>query len=377
MTQPSFLHVASAPAQIPLHAKAGQFQAGAGRAHPQARQLLASLVAACVALGTTAPSVALAGPAEEAQAQALSAQGVEAYKKGDFVTAVGLFEQALQLSPGNPFYLRYAGRAWLALSHFRKAQPLLDVYLSVEKEEKNRKAIEDLMAPWRKKSPRDIADALYEAVKQFPMAAMEADCARQYEEIGDESSLERAAQVWEWAASRSRSPDQMDVATKGKARVDARLADVKKQNAAKAAADKAAADKAAADKAAAERAGTLRKTDAAGGGLSKGAQSGLYAGGGGLVIGGAALLYLGMSGVQAVDDDGKAGVYKGRYSTYESDRAAASNLYYAGIGTAVVGAGLLAATVLLGGKKDPAKASWQVAAQVGGQGNGLVLSGQF
>ena len=114
MTQPSFLHVASAPAQIPLHAKAGQFQAGAGRAHPQARQLLASLVAACVALGTTAPSVALAGPAEEAQAQALSAQGVEAYKKGDFVTAVGLFEQALQLSPGNPFYLRYAGRAWLA-----------------------------------------------------------------------------------------------------------------------------------------------------------------------------------------------------------------------------------------------------------------------
>jgi len=31
----------------------------------------------------------------------------------------------------------------------------------------------------------------------------------------------------------------------------------------------------------------------------------------------------------------------------------------------------------LGGKKDPAKASWQLGPQVGGQGNGLVLSGQF
>lgn len=348
----------------------------ANRSLRRPQSLVAAALTGCLALGSLVPAVALAGPAEEAQAQALSAQGVEAYKKGDFVAAVGLFEQALQLSPGNPFYLRYAGRAWLALSHFRKAQPLLDVYLSVEKDEKNRKAIEDLMAPWRKKSPRQIADALYEATKQFPMAAMEADCARQYEELGDESALERAAQVWEWAASRSRSPDQMATATQGKSRVDARLAEVKKANADKAAAEKAAADKAAADKAAADKAGTIRK-GAEAGGLSKGAQIGMYAGGGVLVIGGAALLYLGMSGVQAVDDDGKAGVYKGRYSTYEADRAAAGNLYYAGIGAAVVGAGLLAATVVLGGKKDPAKASWQLGPQVGGQGNGLVLSGQF
>ena len=329
-------------------------------------------VLSSLALGPVAPQLAYADAAEDAKA--LSDKGVEAFKKGDFAAAVGLFEQALQLQPGNPFYLRYAGRAWLALSHYRKAQPLLDVYLSIEKDEKNRKAIDDLMAPWRKKSPREVADALYKAAEQFPMAGLESDCAKQYEDIGDEPALEKATQLWEWAASRSRSPATMQTATEGKARVEARLAEVRKVNADKAA--KAAADKAAADSAAA-KAATLRKSsDSAG--LSKGAQIGLYAGGGVLLIGGAALAYLGMSGAAAVDDDAKAGLYKGKYDDYLADRDSQGTLHYVGIGAAVVGVGLLGYTVFAGGSKAPAKgASWQVAPQFGPGGTGLAIGGQF
>ncbi len=347
------------------------------------RNLLVALVV--VAAGTVAVvHQAVAGPAEEAAAAAQ--KGAEAFKANQFYEAAVAFQRAAQLDGADPTNLRYAGRAWQEVGHLKRALTLLELYLKIEPDPARKVSIEEKIAPLRRATPVQIADALGQALTKFPQARLEAEAAKAYEAVGDEPSLKRAAELWEIARVRAASDSDRQAADAGIGRVSQRLLDGKakrdKEDEERKLREAAAKQADGKPKVGDPKVGDPKPGDAMGG-VSKPAPGSalstvLLISGGTLAVGGLALAMVGRSAATTANDDYKAGTYKGDRNKYESDRSSSDNLAYAGWGLAAAGTGVIVWGLMSGSPAAPAKKGvWQLWPVFGRDGGQAVLSVQF
>ncbi len=342
----------------------GQNIGGVGRS-PRGRAVLPWLVV----MACACPVLAWAAGDDARQ---FAEKGAEAYKAAQYWEAAVAFEKAAQLDPSDPKNLRYAGRAWQQVGHLRKALVLLEAYLKIEPDAALKASAEEKIAPLRTLTPQQHVEALSAALVKYPQARLESEAAKAHEEIGDEASFKKAAELWEVAKVRAASDAERLVAENGSARVAQRLFDLRakrekeeadrrqKEADAKANAGKTGDGKG--------QPGTAKPADAASPMTTM-----LYGAGGALVAGGVALVLVGRNTATTVDADAKAGKYASDPDKYTADRDSADSIAYAGWGVAAAGAGVLLWAVLAPPKASTAGPAWWLAPT----GNGLVLGGAF
>ena len=86
----------------------------------------------------SAPDAAAQG-AEDAHAHAQ--EGAVHFKAGRFLKAARAFEKAVRIDPSNRVYLRYTGRAWQDVGHIERARRMLQLYMTLETDEKLKASI--------------------------------------------------------------------------------------------------------------------------------------------------------------------------------------------------------------------------------------------
>ena len=349
-----------------------------------ARWLTWGLALALVAPIAAPAQVALAAAADDAAASAQ--KGAESFKNNQFYEAAVQFERAAQLDPADPRNLRYAGRAWQELGHWKRALVLLEAYLRIETNAEHKASILEKIELLRRATPRQIADALTAALAKYPHARLEAEAARAWEEEGKEDSLNKAAELWEVARVRAMSDAERASAEAGIQRVaqrklDLRAAQEREQAVAKR--EQQERERAEQEKALRDQKGKLPQADGHASGGPGTMQVVLYTAGGVALVSGLSLALAGYLGAVDVNDRATNGEYKqGPYSKYTEDLQAQDNLAYAGWGLAALGAGAVgwawlstpnAAAAPVAGSP----VSWQWLPRVDSDGAGLVLTGAF
>ncbi|MBM4344724.1 MAG: hypothetical protein FJ100_15265 [Deltaproteobacteria bacterium] len=336
-----------------------------------ARPTLLAHIAGWIALAL--PGLAWAGADEARQ---FAEKGAEAFKAAQYWEAAVAFEKAAQLDPSDPKNLRYAGRAWQEVGHLRKALVLLEAYLKIEPDAALKASAEGKIAPLRNLTPLQHVEALSAALVKYPQARLEPEAAKAHEEIGDEASFKKAAELWEVAKVRAASDAERLVAENGSARVAQRLFDLR----AKREKDEADRNQKQADAKSGSGKGNPQDGKATPGTAEPSEVSTpmttlLYGAGGALVLGGAALVLVGRNTADNVDTDAKAGKYATNPGKYTTDRDSADITAYAGWGVAAAGAGMLLWAVLLPtpAKAPTAGAGWWVAPTA----DGFAVGGSF
>lgn len=320
---------------------------------------------------------AWATPIEDAEAAAK--KGAESFKNNQFHEAAVQFERAAQLDPTDPRNLRYAGRAWQELGHWKRALVLLEAYLRIESNPEHRASIMDKIELLRRASPIEVAEALTGALAKYPQARLEAEAARAWEEAGTEQALVKAMELWEVARVRAMTDADKASAEAGIQRVAQRKLDVRAardRDAAAAKRDQQERDRAEQENA---RAAKAQANGASAGGGPGSLQVALYTAGGVALVGGLSLAVVGYLGAVDVNNRAAAGEYKnGPYAKYTEDLQGQDNLAYAGWGLAALGAGAVGWAWLSTPKAEVAPAvSWQWLPRVGQDGAGFVLAGSF
>jgi tetratricopeptide (TPR) repeat protein len=325
------------------------------------------LAALCIGLALL-PTVALAGPAEDALATAR--RGAEHFKVQHFYEAAVEFEKAYALDPQDLKNLRYAGRAWQEVGYWDRALVLLERYYGEEKDAALKESILEKLEPLRKASPREKAEALDTATKKFPQAHLEDEAAKAFEGLGDEASLRRAVTLLELA--------RLGAATDGaKDRLDGDLRRVRDKLEAVGRAPVAPKVEPKVEPKIEPRIEpkvepTLRKVEPRQGSVLR---TVMFATGGVLVAGGGVVTWLGRS--EGNDANQRAADRK--YATYESytaDKDKADGHWTLGVAALGVGAALVVAGLLLP-SDSPGTTALQWLPSVSPQGTGMVLAGQF
>lgn len=338
------------------------------------------LAVAVVGAATARAPSAWATAADDAAASAQ--KGAESFKNNQFFEAAIQFERAAQLDPADPRNLRYAGRAWQELGHWKRALVLLEAYLRIETNPEHKASILEKIELLRKATPSQVAEALTAALAKYPQARLEAEAARAWEEVGKEEALHKAAELWEVARVRAMSDADRASAEAGIQRVaqrklDLRAAQERDQAAAKR--EQLERERAEREKALRDQKGNSNPEEGKSAGGPGTMQVVLYTAGGVALVSGLSLAVVGYLGAVDVNDRATNGEYKnGPYSKYTEDLQAQDNLAYAGWGLAALGAGAVGWAWLSTPKATPAAAvSWQWLPRVGHGGAGLVLAGSF
>ncbi len=310
-------------------------------------------------------------------------KGAESFKNNQFYEAAIHFERAAQLDPADPRNLRYAGRAWQELGHWKRALVLLEAYLRIETNPEYKASILGKIELLRRATPRQIAEALTGALAKYPQARLEAETARAWEEAGSDDALTKAAELWEVARVRAMSDAEKASAEAGIQRVAQRKLDVRAARER----DEAAAKRDQQEKARLEQEKLQQREPPAKPPVEVGKvvggpgplQVALYTAGGVAVVTGLSLAVVGYLGAVDVNDRAANGEYKsGAYSKYTDDLQAQDNLAYAGWGVAALGAGAVGWAWLSTPKADqPVKVSWRWLPRVANHGVGWVLAGEF
>lgn len=336
------------------------------------------------AVGTaTAPSAAIAADDAKSWAKA----GADAFNKNQFYEAAVAFEKAAQLDPGNPKNLRYAGRAWQQLGHWKRALVLLEMYLKIEPNPEHRASIGEFLEPLRKATPRDIAAALNSALIAYPQARLESEAAKAYEEVGDEPALKRAAELWEVSRVRAASDLDKQAAEAGLQRVTQRQLDLKakrdredeerKRKEAEARARDAEAKAKETENRAKEQkakeAAIQDKAPAAPAGAAPGQPIALYTAGGVLVAGGVVLGVMGYTGASSLNANA-AKDFKGNYGGYRDAKSTQDTIAYSGWSIAAVGVGVTA-WAFLSHSSEPKRAV--LVPTLSADGLGMAWAAQF
>lgn len=338
------------------------------------RTLTAWALLAQSAAALSVPAVAFAA-AEDPKAWAK--KGAEAFNKGDFLGAARAFEKAAQLDPSDPKNLRYAGRAWQQVGHWKRALVLLEMYLKIEPNPEHRASIMEFVEPLRKATPRQVAEALDAALARFPQGRLEGEAAQLWEDLDDEAAVQHASELWELARVRAASDADRQAAEAGARRATQRLAALKAQ---RLAAQQPKNDPVKPDPVALPQTPTPVVPDkqpppqpsvATG---SSTLRTTLLVSGGVLVLGGAVLGTLGYLGAQDVNDRANKGEYKSNPDGYFTDKGAKDNLAYAGWSALAVGVGLGVWGALT---SDGTPARVTVLPQLGPHGAGLALASPF
>lgn len=333
-------------------------------------------------LALVAPPVpaALAAAAAGDDAAAAAQRGAEHFKDSRFFEAAVQFERAAQLDPADARNLRYAGRAWQELGHWRRALVLLEAYLRVERNPEHRASIAEKIEPLRRATPAQIAEALAAALVKYPQARLESEAARAWEEVGSDDALAKAGELWEVARVRAVSDAERAGAEAGIQRIAQRKLDARASRERHAAAQREAERQRQAQekKPPAEDV----KPHAAAAPEPRGPGTlriALYTGGGVALVGGLTLAALGYLGAVDVNDRATQGAYKGLpYTKYSEDMQTQDNLAYAGWGLAALGASAVGWAWLSTPKPAATSAArWQVQPRADPGGAGLVLSGSF
>lgn len=306
------------------------------------RRLVALVTALLVAL----PASAFAGQAEESLAMAQ--QGADHFKKNEFYEAALKFERAWQLDPKDPKYLRYAGRAWQEVGHWKRARELLELYFEVETNAEHKLSILEKLEPLRKATPEATAEALAEATKKYPQAKLAGEAALAFEALGDEASLRRAQRFWELARLSASTPAEKAPIDEALQRVQARLLELGRKK------EPPPEDKPPHQPQQPPVPPTPPPTS------NRGTALALYAGGGALLAGGVLVAVLGTRVASEANDKYKSGGYAS-YQAYLDAKGGADAMYWAGLGGAVAGAGLIVWGALLPATTEaPRTSGWSL-----------------
>ncbi len=305
------------------------------------RTLTAWVLLAQSAAVLVAPATAFAA-AEDPKAWAK--KGAEAFNKGDFLGAARAFEKAAQLDPSDPKNLRYAGRAWQQVGHWKRALVLLEMYLKIETNPEHRASIMEFVEPLRRATPRQVAEALDAALARFPQGRLEGEAAQLWEDLDDEAAVQHASELWELARVRAATDGDRQAAEAGARRASQRVAALKAQRlAAQQPKDPVKPDGVGLPQnptpVVQDKQPPVLPPPVANNGSST-LRTTLLISGGVLVIGGAVLGTLGYLGAQDVNDRANKGEYKSNPDAYFTDKGAKDNLAYAGWSALAVGVGL-------------------------------------
>lgn len=343
----------------------------------QRKSLTMRIVAwTCIAMPLL-PSLALAGPVEDAQEHA--GKGLELFKKEQFYDAALAFEEAVKLDPTDARNLFYCGRAWQQVGFWTRAKTLLERYLVLEKDEALRTKIMPKLTELRNATPVQIAAALGEATQKYPQARLEAEAAQAYEKLGDEASLRKAAEFWELARTAAANAEDRTLFTTNSRRVQARLLEIEQKKAVDPKVEvKTEAKVEAKAEPKVEAKSEAKPAAAVGGGGGKI----LLIGGGVLLVGGAVLAVLGASKGQTANDGAATHAFAD-YTAYQAEKKSADNMNFIGLGVAGLGAALAITggvmTMLQGAPatEGSVHTSWQIAPLLQPNVQGLVFSGAF
>lgn len=306
-------------------------------------RVLAGLATAAAVHSALAPALAVAGE----DAAMWANKGAQAFKVNSFYDAAVAFERAAQLDPGQPKNLRYAGRAWQQVGHWKKALALLELYVKIEPSAEHRASIGEYLEPLRAATARQRAEALQRALVQYPQARLEADAAAAWEEVADEAGYKAAADLWEVARVRAASDVERQTAEVGVRRAQARwqaLRDTREAESRRRVAGKPGDVQA-------SNTGSRPVAATSEGGMDM--RTPLLVAGGVLAAGGLAAAGIGFFGARDVDQTAAQGGYAHAYSTYVADRDRNVTLQYLGWAAVGVGAGLGIWALLSEPKRGP------------------------
>ena len=333
--------------------------------------------------------------AEDAAAHA--GEGATHFKAGRYLKAARAFEKAVRIDPSNRVYLRYVGRAWQEVGHIERARRMLQLYMTLETDEKLRESIAPKVKVLEAATPKVVADELLKATRKHPMGRLEADTAAAFARLDDEESLKLALTLYEAArlsAPTDKKREEIDSAMK---KIRTRLDELTKKGAG--GGGKTGDGESSDGKTGDGRTGDGKTGDGktgdgkAGGGPAKpkepqsdGLGTALYVIGGALLLGGGGLSgwgYVSAAGANdewAKDKDLKPEQrhYK-TFADYESDKESGDTMNLIGAGVAGVGGAVLVWALIRSatGGGDSAAQAWYVAPGLGRAGTGLALGGRF
>ena len=320
----------------------------------------------------TAPDATAQG-AEDAAAHAQ--EGAGHFKAGRYLKAARAFEQAVGIDPSNRRYLRYTGRAWQEVGHIERARRMLQLYMTLETDEKLKESIAPQVKVLEAATPQVIAEQLLAATRKHPMGRLEGDTAAAFARLDDEKSLKLALTLYEAArltAPTDKKREEVDGAMKKiRARLDAPPTKT-------GGGDGKAGDGKVGD---GKSGGDPVKPEAP---QSDGLGTALYVIGGVLLVGGGGLSawgYMASSGANdewAKDKDLPADKrhYKS-FDDYESDKSSGDSANLIGAGVAGVGGAVLIWALIRTLTRDDGKQAWYVAPAVARDGFGVALGGGF
>lgn len=350
-------------------------------------------------------------------------EGAGHFKKKEYLHAARAFEEAYRLNPTDPVYLRYSGRGWQEVGHWERARQLLERYYTLEKEPNRKATILKHLGVLRGATQLVMAERLRFATETYPGQGLELYAGFAFEKLGSleckkgngsagVKAFAQAKQFFEIARlSAKTAGERMEISTSIK-RAESKSDKCKPFCAEKLDGPWCADDKtlivcvgrkAKTTTECASRCTTggpgqpgkclVAKTVGNGGSQTptpKAPPSGgivKYIVGGVLLAAGGGLAGFGY--LQATDANTEAKnditrlkngeeTHFSDSADYQAARSSADLLHYAGLGTAVVGVGVVVWAVVSGGSKEPTpeKTSWLLP-QLGNGRVGLSFGARF
>ena len=344
-----------------------------------------------ITVATVALSSLLAAPdvaaQQSAEAVAHAQEGAGHFKAGRYLKAARAFEKAVRLDPSDRTFLRYAGRAWQEVGHIERARRMLQLYMTLETDEKRKASISPNVKILEAATPKVIADQLLAATRKHPMGRLEGDTAAAFARLDDEKSLKLALTLYETARLTAPTDKQRGEVDGAMKKIRNRLEELKRE--AKAGDGKTGDGKTGDGKAGDGKGGdgkTKPVVPQPKQPESDGLGTALWVIGGVLLVGGGGLSGWGYMGSSAANDDWAKDEdlpkdqrkYK-TFAEYEEDKKSGDNMNLIGAGVAGVGGAVLIWALIRSATRggDDGKQSWYVAPAMARDGIGVTLGGGF
>ncbi len=296
-------------------------------------------------------------------------EGAGHFKGGRYLKAARAFEKAVRLDPSDRTFLRYAGRAWQEVGHIERARRLLQLYMTLESDEKFKTSIAPKVKILEAATPRLIAEELLKATRRYPMGRLEGDAAGAFVRLDDEKSLKLALTLNETArltAPTDKKRDEVEVAMK---KIRARLNVLKTADKTRPKPDDRSVGPVK-SKPKAPQSDTLGTV--------------LYIAGGVLLLGGGGVAGLGYMTSSGANDEWTKDqkLEPGQrhfksHSDYKDEKTSGDNLNLIGAGVAGVGGAALIWAIIRSATSGGESQSWYLAPAVARDGVGLAFGGRY